>query len=619
MSSHDGTPMSGQLVSKPQSLPVLVDESNMPLGATAIGQFPGDEMDSSVSVAFPAQFRLGRFELIEKVGEGGFGVVYRARDTLLQREVALKVPRRERLRSEKTVSAFLNEARAVAKLHHPGIVAIYDVGQSEDGSYFIAMEFVKGQPLSSLIRDRKLSFVETATLVAKIADAVHEAHKQGLIHRDLKPANVLVDDDLEPHVADFGIAVSEDQQREMAGDIAGTVPYMSPEQVVGEVHLMDGRTDIWSLGVIVYQLLTGRRPFTGNNTDLIQEILRRDPKPLRQINDRIPKQLEDICLKALQKRPSQRYATMMDLAVDLRSWLQDQPGTTDTGSRAVTLPSPAIEPVPAPAPFRRRTRIAVLVGCLLLLIVALSMTPLVSALGLTPLFNRDQSPKKQPPIEMELGAWHPLMLEAPTPLYWSSTDLALKRNFNAKRHEFWIDSPSTTLWEIGETDADHFLLQVMLNKSSWTHGAGHCGIAWGYQASQDAQGRPGWLFNAIVIHIPQTRTREAPVVIRAYRKVLMTADGEDCPGWLLQDELAAGQLAKPDIGGATLELEIKSDRLVRVLWNRQVVDDLGGEASSLSKSLPSAKGKIVLWNGGGSTTFSEPRIQLLSKNKKGRP
>jgi serine/threonine protein kinase len=290
----------------------------------------------------PILFRIDRYVLLEKIGEGGFGAVYRARDELLDREVALKVPRRSHFKSSKSVASFVQEARAVARLKHPGIVGVYDVGQADDGSYYIAMEFVNGQPLSSLIKNRSLTFDETASLVTLIAEAVHEAHTHGLVHRDLKPSNVRVDDELRPHVVDFGIAVSEDQQRGLEGDIEGTVPYMSPEQVAGEVHLMDGRSDIWSLGVILYQMLTGRRPFGGSNsTALIQEILRRDPKPPRQINDGIPKRLEAICLKALQKRATSRYNTMQDLADDLRDWLSEPDSASSQVHSRTTLREPA--------------------------------------------------------------------------------------------------------------------------------------------------------------------------------------------------------------------------------------------------------------------------------------
>ena len=160
-------------------------------------------------------------------------------------------------------------------------------------------------------------------LLARVAEAVHPAHKQGLVHRDLKPANILVDVDGKPHVADFGLAVDEDSQLKRKGEVAGTIPYMAPEQVQGETHRLDGRTDVWALGVILYSILTGRNPFSGGMYELLDAIRYHEPKPPRQIKDTIPKELERICLKCMSKRMTDRYATALDLAEDLRLWMAE--------------------------------------------------------------------------------------------------------------------------------------------------------------------------------------------------------------------------------------------------------------------------------------------------------
>ena len=164
--------------------------------------------------------------------------------------------------------------------------------------------------------------------MATIAEAAHHAHRAGLVHRDLKPSNILIDEVGKPHITDFGLAIREDLQDLRTGEIAGTPHYMSPEQVRGETHRLDGRTDVWAIGVILYRCLLGRQPFSGrNHLEIFEEILHRDPKPPRQINDRLPRELERICLKCLSKRMADRYETAGDLADDLKRWLVAEAST----------------------------------------------------------------------------------------------------------------------------------------------------------------------------------------------------------------------------------------------------------------------------------------------------
>ena len=198
--------------------------------------------------------KIGRYSVLRRLGAGGFGRVYLARDEDLKRTVAVKVPRREAFQSDPHIELFLNEARMAAQLRHPAIVAVYDIGRQQDGSIYIVLEYVDGQPLSEVLKAGDLPLERLMDLLARVAEAVHLAHKQGLVHRDLKPANILVDVDGKPHVADFGLAVHEDSQQIRKGEVAGTMPYMAPEQVQGETHRLDGRTDVWALGVILYRM-----------------------------------------------------------------------------------------------------------------------------------------------------------------------------------------------------------------------------------------------------------------------------------------------------------------------------------------------------------------------------
>ena len=266
--------------------------------------------------------RLGRYQVVHLLGEGNFGSVYLARDGELHRDVAIKVPTSRALALPGKLEALLAEARLAAGLRHPAIVGVYDVGRDDDGSVFIVLEYVEGTTLSDLLVRGHVEAVRLAGLIASIADAVHHAHAAGLVHRDLKPANIMIDAQGQPRVADFGLAVSDDPQTDRTSEVAGTPNYMAPEQVRGETHRLDARTDIWALGVIFYQGLTGRLPFiAGDRTALFDEILHRDPIPPRQVDDSIPPELERICLRCLFKRMPERYSSSIDLADDLRAWL----------------------------------------------------------------------------------------------------------------------------------------------------------------------------------------------------------------------------------------------------------------------------------------------------------
>ena len=272
------------------------------------------------ATAHPHQ--LQRYVIERPLGSGGFGIVYLAYDPQLDRPVALKVPKRSRFRTPKDVADFVHEARTAAKLKHESFVAVYDV-QEEAGLPFIVQEYVDAGNLAVWAAEQKPPFTQIAQIMAGVASALGYLHQQGLTHCDLKLTNVLMDSNGKPHVADFGLTVHEDALRGRKGQVSGTPAMMAPEQVRGEAHRLDGRTDIWAVGVMLYELLVGRHPFMaqGSQAELFDAVKRHDPRPPRQFDRSVPRELERICLKCLAKRRTERYQTADDLRDDLTAWL----------------------------------------------------------------------------------------------------------------------------------------------------------------------------------------------------------------------------------------------------------------------------------------------------------
>lgn len=266
----------------------------------------------------PVPQTLGRYLLESPIGAGGFGQVWRGFDPELKRQVAIKIPRPDRASSPAAEERFLEEAQKVAQLRHPGIVPVHDVGQQDCWCYIVS-DLIDGENLAERIERGAMPWSEAVRIVTAVADLLHFAHEHGFIHRDVKPANILLDGDGNVFLADFGIAATEQQLREESAT-SGTLAYMSPEQVRGTTRDLDQRTDVFSLGVVLYELLTGQRPFTGRQQHQLREqILTATPSPLRRIMPSVSPALEQVCLRALAKDPAERFQTAAAMAEALRT------------------------------------------------------------------------------------------------------------------------------------------------------------------------------------------------------------------------------------------------------------------------------------------------------------
>ena len=294
----------------------------------------------------------GRYQIVSELGRGSMGVVYKAHDPQINRSIALKVLREDRLTSTDYVQRFLKEATAIGRLSHYGIVTVYDVGQ-DHGTIYIAMELLRGQPLDQKSLSLKSHLQDIIKIGVHVSRALHYAHKMGIVHRDIKPPNIICTEEGTTKVTDFGIAHIDDpdgQQMTRAGEILGTPVYMAPEQILGQP--VDGRTDLYSLGVILYELTTGQRPFQGENLAAVfRAITNDDPISPDQLNPDIPPALSRSILKAMARNPSDRFSSGHELADSI------------THSLNTSAQSPSFQPVSE----KPRSRLPlILIGILLL-------------------------------------------------------------------------------------------------------------------------------------------------------------------------------------------------------------------------------------------------------------
>src|SRR5881398_3257357 len=290
---------------------------------------PDDVAPTSQKTARAAELlgELGDYELLDEVGRGGQGVVFRARQKSLNRTVALKVISLGQWASKAHLRRFRLEAEAAARLEHPGIVPIHEVGE-RDGSCYFSMKFVEGGQLDEVVRREAMPIRRAVEFITKVARIVHYAHEHGILHRDIKPGNILLDAKGEPHLTDFGLArlVESESSVTHTLDVLGTPSYMAPEQAAGNNSAVGSVTDVYGLGAVLYHLLTGHPPFAGGTTyETIKLVLDTEPRQPRLLNPKIDRDLNTICLKCLEKDPRRRYSSALALAEDLERWLKHEP------------------------------------------------------------------------------------------------------------------------------------------------------------------------------------------------------------------------------------------------------------------------------------------------------
>ena len=433
---------------------------------------------------------IGRYRVERVLGQGGFGIVYLAHDDQLRRRLAIKVPHRRLVARPEDAEAYLAEARTVANLDHPNIVPVHDVGSTDELPCYVVSKYIDGTDLARRLNQSRLAIDEAIKLVATVAEALHHAHRQGLVHRDVKPGNILLDSSGKPFVADFGLALRE-QDVGKGPRYAGTPAYMSPEQARGDGPWVDGRSDIFSLGVVFYELLVGRRPFHAESwDDLLEQISTQEVRPPRQWDDTIPKELEHICLKALAKRAAERYTTAKDLADDLRHFLgsaafaewaavrfrsraEEAVSTPAFDQRSIqTAPTPATTMSAAPPNRTRRKLLWGLTACVVLAGLGLAVWLVVVATGPNADLH-ETGPRSLDSLKRD--APFQLLERKPLAVGWN-LDNPRWQLWNSEEKLLQITGGPSRLLVVGTTKLPSYDFEVAIKQAPWT---GEVGIFWG--------------------------------------------------------------------------------------------------------------------------------------------
>jgi len=491
---------------------------------------------------------IGRYRVQRMVGAGAYGIVYKARDEQLECDIAIKVPRARKHRDE--VTAILPEARALAKLRHPNIVRVLAAEPHGSGSYCVVMDWIDGKTLREKLAIERLSIDHCVAIMISICDAVHAAHKAGFVHRDLKPANILIDRSGKPFVSDFGLALEESIQHERRGEVAGTLAYMSPEQVRGEAHYLDGRSDVWALGVILYEMLAGRRPFVGEREQIVDEICHRDPKPLSLYNEQVTQQLDDIVRGCLTKDIESRTRTagaVRDALIQLRAASAD-----DAPSK--------------PTAWGSWKGVAILLLCAAFVgVIAAGL--IVNDMRPGFLHGNSSSAmrgryRERPAGPLVAGKWNKLLDRPLNKLLWPVTETGARVIPEPELENLTVISQGRVI--LGARDIKHRDCRIMLNiyQAAWT---GRLGIFYGMETQGDRL-----RYEQIELVCATTR-RDQRRINRLDRGII------ECNGDFHQIDchwVASAEIPPPGRKKYELLLTFQDGQLVAVSWDGQYLDSL---------------------------------------------
>ena len=580
---------------------------------------------------------IGRYRVVRVIGSGAFGMVLEALDEDLHRRVAVKLPHRKSTDDEAELS--LVEARAAAKLSHPGIVGVHDCGRLGDGRFYIVSELVEGETLFQEMQ-RGLNVRRSVTLMIELADAVHHAHLNGLYHRDLKPRNILIDRSGHPRITDFGLVLDESQQHRFAGQVSGSPAYMSPEQIRGESHFLDGRTDVWSLGVIFHEMLTGRRPFQSPSVaGLFDEIKHREPRPLRQINDSIPRELEAICLKCLKRPLTDRYATAADLAEDLRTWLRsEEQGIASSRNHVVGLTDSAhahssssltalFTGTGSTTELARAAKRHFLIPLVLMSVAVVTTLAITSgwnssrrvhapstttppvptndahatAAGAIPVKSEGPvwsgvlSPDAIPP-----GLWFPLLDRDPKLLHWPLVPRNSDFSYRGAKREASLTSDQTIMIEFGRTAAPDFSIRTKLHQPNWVGGVG---FFWGHQEEETAG---QFQYQFVGLQPYRSARKEEPFRL-TWEIGHCNGEGWESNRVMLQEF----STSRPGPEACDLQISIRKGLLHQIRWNGADLGEIQCHDPLSQPLAQDAVGALGIVVQKSSALVREPAIQFL--------
>lgn len=533
----------------------------------------------------PVPKRLGRYALQEKIGFGGFAEVHLAFDPLLNRSVAIKVPRVDRPISPEALQAFQDEAKRVAALDIPGVIPIYDVGEDQ-GHHFLVMKLMP-RTLASI----QPSLNEAIRLIKGLASTLHQVHLQGLVHRDIKPANILLDDEGRVYLADFGLATTEEELVLEPRGRLGSVIYMSPEQATCQSHLVDSRTDVYSLGVVLYELLTGRPPFVATTADeYLESIVRREPRPLTTINDAIPAELEAICLKCLRKPAHERYSSCRELKRALVGW--EDSVTTSSDSASI------------PKRFSK-VRFGVLAAVLLSIAIGIYASLLSTSWDRgndVPALSIEPSPPNSVADRFVRALGMP-----PKEIIWPGYRGIGSFQFNEAADALEVSSNSVRLIELGSIEGSISEVSIEMEQPIWLGG---CGIFLGHQfhnLGHDSESR----FHIIWLVKSETETGAVQYQIHHWL-VQMRPD----IGMLNQlTEVQVYNVPDPRLAKSTrLTVRVRDGQVEQIRWGEQALPYYwpGFDVNTL----PTAAGTWGAFQLSGSSWFRNPKQIMISDDSK---